>query len=98
MTNAWREVLLAAADYMGKHGKCSGRFQDSHGRVCAVGAIGMIAIGEPVVPLLGPGNEAYLRLSATLRIADAAAIVTWWSDHNSKKTVVSTMRKVAKGG
>lgn len=37
------EVLLAAAQYMDKHGKAFGRLRDERGRVCMLGAISMVA-------------------------------------------------------
>ncbi len=50
------EFLIAAADYMDKHGWCQHNLRDGCGRVCMVGAIGavtedLVGTGELIVAL-----------------------------------------------
>lgn len=94
--NETANVLRKAADYMEEHGKCSGAYEDSRGRVCAVGAIAR-AMNQPHL-FDGPYYvrqklTGYLRSNYFIEPYEDAAN---WSDRDSdKRRVVRGLRAAA---
>jgi NCAIR mutase (PurE)-related protein len=78
------ELLLRAADYMEKHGKCNGGLSDAQGRVCTLGAI--VSQGKGAL-------EAYRLFVLSIGTYD----LPQWSDAHTQAEVVSAMRTAAYG-
>lgn len=99
-----KQLLLAAADYMEKHGKARGVFQNRRGAVCAVGALRMVTSGFAAYePVVGLERSEYMRSCEVISqsLGDATEgtnhglRITVWSDRVNKSTVVSQFRVVA---
>lgn len=95
-----REILTKAADYMEKHGKSRGRFQNRYGGVCAVGALAMALDAKWLSSNSPTGfwwKPEYMAALDKIRIVAGLTkqAVTEWSDANDKSTVIRVMRKAA---
>src|SRR5262245_4985809 len=78
------EVLLAAADYMERHGHCPNSMTDAKGQVCILGAIDKV----------GGGLKA-----ATIDALYAAGMrgIVEFNETHTKAEVVAKLREVANG-
>lgn len=100
------KLLLAAADYMEKHGWCAGIRKDATDQVCALGAFDQAcALGAFEMDI--DYYHAVCRLAEHVKIPEghhvytkthpysAEAIVADWSNASDGPTVVAKMREVA---
>lgn len=90
------QILCQAAEEMEKRGKSRGSFKNSKGNVCALGAIRIVAFGDPFDWTISP---SYLSALKTLEevIPDNYSDdpITSWNDKNNKDTVVAGLQKAA---
>ena len=99
---AWRGVLLRAADEMDRRGLAKGTQCDAKGRVCLAGALNFVAFGDfsyrnPLQDL-----EAYQRLQKYLRTlpGDVSHVPGSWHNepHRTKAECVAALRNCANQG
>jgi predicted molibdopterin-dependent oxidoreductase YjgC len=76
------QVLLAAADYMERHGHCANTFEDTEGRVCIFGAIANVG---------GDAQIAWQKLSE----AGIKSVVEFNETH-TKAEIVAKLREIAR--
>jgi hypothetical protein len=94
----WRQILLAAADYIEKHGWCTHRARDERGRVCAIGGINSVSRGCE--------NRNKISIVARMKFRNYLVdcgytvypAVSAWNDSygQTKENVISTMRDCAR--
>ncbi len=93
----WRQMLLDAADYMEKHGKCRFRSESGDGRVCVLGSFEHTDYSFPVE------NEAARKFAAHVNPSHLEfnhSIITHWNDNplafwRTKSWIVKTLRACA---
>lgn len=92
---AWRALLLRAADYIERHGHCKFALVNIWGNVCAMGALDAAATGNPLRPDFGGDvGKAYENLSKVV-----GDIVDWNNAPERTATeVTAKMREVAVSG
>lgn len=88
-----KEILLKAADEMERRGKCSGRYSDSHGRVCLYGAVNLVMSGDPFHANYVSGGYVDV-MNAIEKVVKGVNLIDF-SDKNNKRTVVAAFRRAA---
>lgn len=70
-------VFLDAIKVLEERGWCQGDYQDEKGRVCLVGAVGLVVSDRPAAPAL---DERYYPLHKTLQRVIGSRLVSAWND------------------
>lgn len=84
--------LLAAADYIERHGWCQGKMIDKDGRVCVVGALASVITAIPAI------RAPRIKVAQQALVSQLRMPVTIWNDQpgNTQEKVLKLLKTVAR--